>query len=140
MRKHSIFSFVFIILLVISFGNFDISKITAITTDFSSNLIVNGGFESGDLTGWTVDGGNSLWWSNNPKSSESYEGSYRIYIEPYGHSNVKLSQNISLSTPNFELSFAILPHIGYSPGDPYHPREVCVTAFDSENNPLFDSE
>ncbi|MCX6654161.1 MAG: hypothetical protein NTY03_03460 [Candidatus Bathyarchaeota archaeon] len=103
-------------------------------------LLVNGGFEEGTINGWTVEGANSAWYDSSPSSSRAYNGTYNVYIDPYDHGNIVLYQNIYLHSASFELSFAVLPHHGYSPGDPYHPRAVILSAYSSNNQPLVDSQ
>lgn len=57
----------------------------------SANLVTNGGFEAGDLTGWTVSGASGL---IGVDTANPHSGSYAAYMGPVG-SNGYLSQSLS---------------------------------------------
>jgi hypothetical protein len=106
----------------------------------SGELLVNGGFEEGTMNGWTVVGANPTWEPPTYNPPHQYEGDYYVYINPYDHGDITVSQQVPISTAYFTLSFAVLPHISYSPGDPYHIRAVYITAYDFDDNVLIDTD
>ena len=53
----------------------------------STDLIVNGGFETGDTTGWTKVGNNSTPW-NNVATGNSYSGTYHYAVGNYASQGV----------------------------------------------------
>lgn len=68
---------------------------------FSANLVVNGGFETGDFTGWTVGSSNSLF----VDTASPHTGIYSAHLGNYG-SLVALGQLLA-TTPGttYNLSF-----------------------------------
>jgi Carbohydrate binding domain len=80
------------------------------------NLIVNGGFETGDFTGWTTDGGNDVN-SSNPSSVVAFEGRDNVGGGNVG-SDAYFYQTVSTTPGNFYiLSFWAASDGGDTPGD-----------------------
>lgn len=69
----------------------------------SASSIVNGGFETGDFTGWTLTGGHTA--RESVSNSYAYDGSYAAMMGAQGGIGY-LSQNIA-TTPGstYEVSF-----------------------------------
>ncbi len=69
----------------------------------AAELVVNGGFETGDLAGWNLQSVNYTGVSN--ESSNVSTGSYGLYAGQFG-SNAILSQNINtVAGANYQFSF-----------------------------------
>jgi hypothetical protein len=115
---------------------------TLIASDIPSTteLLVNGGFEDGSMEGWVKENGEEWWWNAQPGDGCPYEGSYNVYTNPYDHGDPTAYQVLNISTPDFRLRFAVLPHESYSPGEEYHPRIVTVAAYNSSDHVIVDQE
>jgi hypothetical protein len=78
---------------------------------FSANLIVNPGFETGDLTGWTVlgAGGSASITVQSPDNGPSASGSFNIY---QNNGNVAANLALQQTTPNGSVGAGVL--VNYS--------------------------
>lgn len=64
------------------------------TTNALPNMLTNGGFETGNTSGWTVSGASS----NGTVTSPVYAGTYAVYIATAGSTGMKnLYQNIAVT-------------------------------------------
>lgn len=81
----------------------------AISTPIT-NIVTNGGFETGDFTGWTITGESTEGSFSNigVNSSAAYSGDYGAYFGPVG-SLAYLSQNLTtVAGMAYDLSFFLL--------------------------------
>jgi Carbohydrate binding domain/PEP-CTERM motif len=84
-----------------------------------AQLVTNGGFESGDFTGWTVTGDTTFSGvcdvSTCPGGYAPYEGNYAAYFGPVGDT-ITISQMIT-TTPGdtYSLSFYLANPVGGTP-------------------------
>ncbi len=82
----------------------------------AANLFVNGGFESGDLTGWTLtDAGSGSWYVNGNGAGTTLNnfsvptnpggGSFVANTDQFGPGTHSLSQSFTLAAGAYTLSF-----------------------------------
>jgi hypothetical protein len=78
---------------------------------FSANLIVNPGFETGDLTGWTVlgAGGSASVAVQTPDNGPTAPGSFNLY---QNNGNVAANLALQQTTPNGSVGAGVL--VNYS--------------------------
>lgn len=75
----------------------------------ATNLIVNGGFEDGNLTGWSLT--NSNWSHNGVTTSEAYQGSYSFENGNIDSQYAYLTQGINDAVgTEYQLSFWLLAY------------------------------
>lgn len=79
----------------------------------AQNLVVNGGFETGDLTGWTESGNTGY---TGVSTANAHSGNYAAYLGPVG-SDVYLDQDIA-TTPGdtYQVTFWLM-NPGGTPSD-----------------------
>jgi hypothetical protein len=65
-----------------STGQYNVRTIPGL--NFNNNLLVNGGFETGDFTGWTQSGDTSFSGVNNSTNIPVHGGTYAAYFGPLG--------------------------------------------------------
>lgn len=68
----------------------------------AQNIVTNGGFESGDFTGWTESGGNS----DGVVAFNAHSGKYTSFFAPsIGFGDDTLTQTVPTTTGTYTLSF-----------------------------------
>ena len=70
-----------------SFNNSATAQTIAVTVNEPQNLLVNGGFETGNFSGWTLSGNTGFTGVANPPSgAQPLSGSYAAWLGPVGRS------------------------------------------------------
>lgn len=73
----------------------------------SANLVVNGGFETGNFSGWTQSGNTGFTFVSNSSFSAPYEGNFAAFFGPVG-STGSITQVLStIAGQSYELSYAL---------------------------------
>ena len=84
-----------------------------------TNLVTNGGFETGDLTGWTLNGNDGLYYGIPQiavSTAHPHTGTYNAALGPVG-SDGTMTQNIP-TTPGQQYTFSFwLANRGGTPND-----------------------
>jgi hypothetical protein len=87
-----------------------------ISSPSRANLVTNGGFETGDFTGWTQGGNNTGAIFLTSTSSFVHSGTWAAFVGPVG-SDGTLTQNIATTTgQTYEVSLWLRPD-GVGPND-----------------------
>lgn len=85
---------------------------------FATNLIVNGGFETGDFSGWTVTGNNTVVEGDGFSNYEPHGGTYFAALGNYGLPLGSVSQSfMDVSGQQYELTY-------YLASDGMDPNEL----------------
>jgi hypothetical protein len=78
--------------------------LTLITPSHAVNLVTNGGFETGDFSGWTLNGTPSTLF--NVSTFQPHSGQYAMFIAEYEVDNDHISQIVSsVSGQQYALEF-----------------------------------
>lgn len=108
---------------------------------FAANLLTNGSFETGDLTGWTLSGTSSDGYvaliesdsSTASSNSPDAAGNHIIYYDA-DYANTSLSQNVYLKTGRYEIGFSSKLFSYQNSGDEIFNELVGSTIVQSVNS------
>jgi hypothetical protein len=91
----------------------------AATSCPSCNFVVNGSFETGDFTGWTLSGDTSLVGvcdvSSCPGSFPPYDGAFAAYFGPVGNTATITQDIATVAGTMYTLSFFLANPVGGTP-------------------------